>query len=248
MNDRRDIKDSILNKIKGGEIKMRPRCYFILKAVLVFGVACVLTLSVLYLLSFIIFFLQQTGIIFTPIFGWRGTGAFFASLPWSLISIALALILLIEVLLSRYTFAYRQPLLLSLSVLIFLVVIGSVGVSKTSFHDEVFRYANRGYLSVAGDFYRGYIDEQRFLKIHPGLVATSTNDGFWLKTRRGEVIRIIISPKTRFPWGTDFDFGDRVVVFGDRDNGVVEALGINRLDEKVSGNSKSLYRLKFLDL
>ncbi|MBU4141685.1 hypothetical protein KKE99_02325, partial [Patescibacteria group bacterium] len=85
--NQKSIKESILSVIKSGQVKMRPRWHFVLKTALAaFGVI-ILVLTVLYLASFIIFVLRQTGVLFVPAFGLQGWFAFFTNLPIFLIGL-----------------------------------------------------------------------------------------------------------------------------------------------------------------
>ena len=109
-NQEKSIKNKVLEAIKSGQVKMRPRWYFILKTILVALGIVMIFLTLLYLISFIIFILRITGIWFAPAFGFEGYGIFLFSLPWLLVIISVLFAIILEVLVKRYSFAYRHRL------------------------------------------------------------------------------------------------------------------------------------------
>ncbi|MEA3344458.1 MAG: hypothetical protein U9Q16_02140, partial [Patescibacteria group bacterium] len=115
----------ITDKIKVNEIKMRPKIYFILKSILIVLIILFFAFFALYLISFIVFSLKATGVWFLPKFGFGGIFIFFKSLPWLLILIAAILIIILELFVKRFSFAYRKPLIYSISGIIILNLLGS---------------------------------------------------------------------------------------------------------------------------
>src|SRR5205823_1531144 len=87
---------NILDKIKEGKIKMKPRAYFIARTVFFALGVIILLLFLIYLASFIVFSLRVSGLVFLPGFGFSGVRILFGSLPWLLIFLAAALIVLLE--------------------------------------------------------------------------------------------------------------------------------------------------------
>ena len=116
-------------------------------------------------------------------------------------------------------------------MVIAFALLGGFLVAQTTFHSRLLERAEHNKLPFAGSFYREY-GAPRFRNVHIGEVTEVTEQGFMIKTRRDEVLRIVVTPETRFPLGLDIQQGDRVVVFGDRDDDAVQALGIQRIDSK----------------
>lgn len=228
-SQKKSLQNIILEKIKNNKARMRPKWYFILSAALIAAGLILATLALLYLASFILFILRQTGIWFLPTFGLRGIGALLISFPWLLVLVGIVFVILLEALVRRYSFAWRKPLLYSLLGIIIFVTFASLIVSKTSLHEGLFKRARRGELPFAGSLYRGY-GMPKTKDIHVGMIAEITSDGFKMETPRGEVLTIIVTSKTSFPLGTDFQKNDRVVVLGERNDGTVKATGIRRID------------------
>lgn len=222
------IKENILATIKNGQVKMRPRWHFALKAVLAVLGLVILFLAVLYLASFIIFVLRQTGVLFMPAFGWPGWFAFFSHLPLFLIFLVIFFIITLELLVRHYAFAYRRPLLYSALGIFVLAVCGSIVLANTPFHGGVSKYADDNKDTIVGKFYVQYA-RPRFVKVHRGMIIEMINNGFMMRDRREDVLMVIVTRQTRFPLGADFSTGDIVVVFGDRDDDVVQAFGIQKV-------------------
>ncbi len=226
------IKKKILEKIQSEQVKMRPKWQFVLKAALLIIGIIFIVLILLYLTSFTFFILRQTGVWFLPAFGLRGIGALFVSLPWLLIFLGLIFIFLLETAARRYTFAYRQPLLFSVTILILLVLITSFGISKIGFHQKLFMQARESHLPVAGPLYRGFRTEN-FDNIHTGTIIEIQDDTLIMEDRNGNFLTIIIAPKTRLPLGRNLEKEDKVLVLGVRDNSKIIAEGIRPIKREV---------------
>lgn len=223
------IHDKVLAGIKSGRVKMRPRWHFILKAALLLAGAGIISLALLYLVSFIIFSMRQTGVWLVPSFGMRGVQEFLVSLPWLLVILTVIFVVILEVLVRRYAFAYRQPLLYSALAIVLLVTAGGFAVAKTSFHGGFLNQAKLHQLPLAEPFYvrfgiMGPDDVQR------GNIIELTDNGFTLGNQRDETLNIIITPETRFPLGTNFIEGDPVIVMGEREDDTVKAFGIRKTE------------------
>lgn len=231
------IRDKVLAAVRGGQVKMRPRWHFFLRAALAVAGVIIIFLSLLSIVSFIIFALQQSGVWFLPIFGLRGLRAFLVSLPWLLVAVSVVFIIILEVLVERYSFAYLRPLLYSVLGIVIFVILGGFMVARTSLHHGLFRQAEGNRLPFAGPMYREF-GAPRFRNIHFGIVTEVANGSFHIRTRRGETINIIVTPETRFPLGVGIAEGDLVVVFGERDDDTVRAFGVRKVDDKFEENSR----------
>ena len=130
-----NVKDTVLNKIKEGEVAMRPRWHFVFKGGLALVGIGVLALWLIYLVSFIMFALATSGVIMIPAFGFQGLVGFLLALPWLLILVAAVFIVLLEILVNKYSFGYRKPLLYTLFGVVGFTVVGTFLVSQTGLHD-----------------------------------------------------------------------------------------------------------------
>ncbi len=214
----------VLEQVRNGRVKMRPKSYFILRTILVVLIVCLVALFVLYLVSFIVFNLRTSGVWFLPKFGFGAMGVFFRSLPWLLIVIALVLIIVLEVFVKRFPFAYRRPILYSVLGIILLAFLGSFLIAKTPFHPELFWRAREGRLPMMGGFYGG-LGLPKLADVHQGIVIGITDEGFSIETPRGELLTVVAT-------STDIQENDRVVVLGKRDDNRVEAFDVRKVDDE----------------
>ncbi len=225
------LRETIAEKIKTGKARMLPRWRFALKAALLAGGLLVLAALLLWVTSFLFFILHHTGAWFVPIFGLRGARAFLLSLPWLIVAGGAACAIALEILVRRYSFAWRRPLVYSLLGILVFVAVAAALLNRTRLHEGLFRQSREGRLPIAGRLYRGYGFERK-KNVHIGIVASTTQEGFIMENRLGEALAVLINPETRFPLGTDFQSGDRVVVLGERDDGSIRAFGIRRVDDQ----------------
>jgi len=224
------IKDSVLTKIKSGQIKMIPKWQFVLKAFMVILGIIILGLALLYLASFIIFTLRQSGAWFAPTFGINGIGAFITSLPWLLIIISILFLAFLEILVRKYSFAYRKPILYSLVALIGFVSVISLIIGQVGFHRSAFKFTKEGFIPFARPFYEKF-GQMQADGIYFGEISQLKDSGFLMVNRQEKEYEVLFTPETRFPFGEDFAEGDNVVVLGDLNNSLITADGIREVDE-----------------
>ncbi len=243
------VRTHVLEAIKDGEVTMRPRWHFVLKAVLAAAGALLIFFGTIYLMSFIIFVLYKTGIIYVPDFGLHGIMRFLFNLPWILILVAFIFAILLEILVQRYAFVYKKPLLYSLFGVVALVVAGSVIVAATPLHSQFLKNSReRHFPFFPGQLYLQF-GFQRTSDVHRGVVESITDNGFYLKedsdtgvdatstssivsTSTDGLIQVSVTPQTRFPMGTDISIGDSVVVFGDESTSspmIFQAYGVEKV-------------------
>ncbi len=223
------IKDKVLTAIKAGQVTMRPKWHYVLKAALMLTGAAILSLALLYLASFIIFYLRQSGVWFAPSFGFRGVAVFLTSLPWLLILVSIAFLIILEVLVRRYSFAYHQPLLFSALGIVLLTTLGGIAVASTPLHNTFLKQVKEHRFPMAEPLYFEF-GVKGASNVHPGSIQILTDDGFVLHNRRDEEFNVIVTPRTRFPIGYDLTEGDFVVVLGERENGTIQAFGVREIE------------------
>lgn len=234
MNDKKNqksLKETLLEKIKNGEVKIRPRAHFILKTVLIAGSVLLIFGFIIFLISFIYFHLRASGVWYLPAFGFRGLGISLRLLPWFLIFISLVLILILEILAKRFSFVWRRPIFYSLLVIIVVVLIGGFIITKTSFHPGLFLQAKQGKLPLIGPVYRDF-GMSHFREVHRGVVEELIENGFLLRKTDDELLTVILLSETQFPFGKEIKQGDTLVVMGERQDSTVRAFGIRKIDDE----------------
>ena len=226
-----NVKDTVLNKIKEGEVAMRPRWHFVFKGGLALVGIGVLALWLIYLVSFIMFALATSGVIMIPAFGFQGLVGFLLALPWLLILVAAVFIVLLEILVNKYSFGYRKPLLYTLFGVVGFTVVGTFLVSQTGLHDVAMQRSVESRLPVVGSMYKGYgikPNEQ----VHIGEIVLVSENGFVIDERLHGELAVLVTESTRKPKEIAFRVGDRVIVFGNRLENEIEAFGIKHFSGK----------------
>ena len=231
------LTNKVISNIRDGQIKMQSKAHFALKSGLIVLGIFLVALFILYLISFIIFALRASGAWYLPSFGFSGIKTSLILLPWLLILIAVILMILLEVLVKRFSFAYRQPVFYSILSIIIFTLLGGFIVSQTPLHSNLFQKAKEKNLPIAGEFYRGF-GMAKNRDTHRGIISETTETGYYLETRCGETLDIIITSETHFPSETKIEKDDTVVVLGKRNNGVVHALGIREIDDNLKRRTR----------
>lgn len=223
------LRHGVMDAIKRGKVQMRPRWHFVLVSTLAaLGVGIAL-LTLLYIVSLSVFILRDSGAWFAPSFGGRGWFSLLRSVPWLLVFFTVVFIVVIEVLVRRYRFVYRKPLLLSVVGIIVVILAGGVAIANTSFHRRMAFYAQHQELPPPlGLPYGGFFRMPPPPDVYHGVILATTSRGFIIDDQNGAgTTTVIISSKTHLPDGEDFSVGSDVVVIGDAvATGTVQAFGI----------------------
>jgi len=227
-NSKDNLQDSVRKAIEDGKVTMRPRWHFVVRTALLVVGTVLAALTVLYLVSFIIFILRQTGVIFAPGFGLRGVNVFLMSMPWLLVGIATLFILLLQVLVKKYSFSYERPLMYSAFGIMVVVIAGGFIVSATSLHGSLFSRAEKQRLPVAGGFYRQF-GEKKFKEITVGVVTEVTETGCRMRTPHRDDVAVTVTSQTAIPRGYVLKQGDSIAVLGKRDGNAIKAVGLKEI-------------------
>jgi hypothetical protein len=198
-------------------------------ALLAVGTAAV-GLALLYFVSLALFSMRASGAWFAPSAGWRGVGALLRSLPWLVVALAAAFVVLLEAMVQRYSVAYRRPLLYSAAGVVALVAIGSLALSRTQLHPAALRSFEAGHLGIAGPMYRA-LGEPMLRDVHRGVVTQVTPGGFVLTTRRGQAVAVATGTGTNVAGGRPLELGDTVLVLGEIRDGAVVAWDVRMIPD-----------------
>lgn len=218
---------NILETIKKDEVQMRPKWHFILNVSLLVVGTILAALTLLYLVSFIVFTLRQNGSWFVPSFGLQGWETLFTSLPWILIIGAIIFVAIIGMLVRKYSFAYGRPLLYSALGIIIFAGVGGFLIALTPLHSDLLLQAEEEHLPIAGGMYR------QFSHNHPsnvvmGRVIEIIPSGFSIRDQEYEILMVQVTPRTILPQqGVRLE--EVVVVLGDREGNIIKAFGVQPL-------------------
>ncbi len=241
---RNNFKEKILDQIKSGRVKMRPRYYFFIRAALGILSMLLVLFLVVYLISFIMFIMKVQGIWYLPNFGLSGLYRFLLAFPWFLVGIALVFVLLLELFIKKVKLVYRKPLLYSvLGVALFSVAAGFI-LAEAPFHKRIFEKAREDEFPIIGPMYRGY-GHRQLSNIYHGRVIELFDDQLKINTIRGEEFIVEVLPTTEVHGYDTLEVGDNIIVVGERDDGHIKAWGIKVLPGEKSYFPKG--RPKHLD-
>lgn len=191
-----NLQDAILKKIEAGEVAMRPRWRFLLETSLwIIGVFLVLMATV-YLGSFVLFVLRQSGVLFVPQFGWSGFIFFLLAAPWLLMCFTMIFATVLYVLVTHFAFSYRHPLVYSLLGVVGVVAVVSLALHILALHDRIEKISERYEMPIMSPWYRTNMPN-RPEGLAVGSVLEETEDGFILLTEKGETVIVRLTPRTK---------------------------------------------------
>lgn len=230
--EKNNIIKGLLSKIKSGEVKMRPKYYFVLRGILFASAFVVLFLFMIFLAGFIVFYLRISGVWFLPRFGLFGIKILFSSLPWFLIVLSLILIVTLELFAGRISFIYKRPLIYSLVSIIVIVLVVGLIIGFTSFHTNLFFKAQTGKLPIIGPVYKERFILPDIQNVHHGVIYEIRDNSLFIENPRGEILEVI---------GGDFNIinenikiGVPILVVGERTGNVIQARFVKIIEEDLN--------------
>jgi len=222
------LKNKILERIASGKVSMVPRWHFVLRLIITIALLFAFGALAVFLLSFIFFILPANGSWFLHDFGAPGWVHFFRLFPW-LPAILLAIsVILLGLVLERFSFVYHRPLIyLGLGTLL-VVLAGSLLLAKTPMHRAFYQQSKKTPQSVVGDFYRGF-GRMHSDNVYLGTINNVASSTFQIETESGEPLIIMMDERTNCPFGCDLDLDDTVMVMGNRLDGTINAAGVREI-------------------
>lgn len=234
-NNLNSVREKIHEAIKSGKLSMLPRWHFVWKAALSFMGILIISLALLYLVSFAIFSMYRSGIWFVPSFGFMGMRAFLLAIPWILILASIPFIILLELLVRKYSFGYRKPVLYTLIGIIITVFLGGFIVAQTPLHGTMMNFAEKHRMPGPARFYEKF-GETSAKDIHVGKIEEVLDNGFSMREKDNSEAIVRVGKKTQLPGARQFKKGDMVMVFGKLIDGIIDALGIRPMPEFIGRN------------
>lgn len=216
--------------IQEGRVQMRPRWHFALISVLILLGVLVACLTMVYAVSLVLYLLHVNGEWFAPSFGLRGWLSFINSLPWLLMGLLMVFVLILEILVRRYAFVYKKPLITSVLGIMTIVLAGGFLVALTPLHNSMARFDRDGMLPppLNGLYRRPPMG--RSPDLYRGMIVEVAHDRLVVVSRDGTTT-VLIDPRTRLPYGNGFEKGDFVIVIGDRvATGTIHAFGVRGVE------------------
>ncbi len=161
------IEDKITALIEEGKIKMKPRWYFVLKSILKILFIVVSFLIVLYFASFMVLVSREKLAFAGNPGSFLAWSKFIFSLPWLIFMFALGMLVVLEILVRKYSFVYKKPIAYTLFIFIFLVVLFSFVMSKIDRQSRIPRWGEDPRVPVFGPMHRYYRGDVKARPVHP---------------------------------------------------------------------------------
>jgi len=225
MND--NFKEKFLEKLKSAKIKMHSRWYFISKKLVLVIIIVAAALVILFIDSFIFFTMEKSALWYLPGFGLTGLLIMFVNLPWLLIGIVVALLIILEYLITRYAFAYRRPILYSALGLLIVITAVSYAIKVSSFHEQIDNQVQAGKMPMAKPLYQK-MGVPKPKDVNPGVIINIDQDGFQIQRPDGCPFMVKMTEQTRLPRNYIINDGDYVLIIGRTNDGFITAEAIRR--------------------
>jgi hypothetical protein len=224
------IKKNILEKIQKGEIKMRPRSYFILRFILLILAVCLSFILAIFFISFIRFILSINGASFLPSFGWQGTMAMLTAFPWPILLVSAIFLILSALLSKQFTFIYHRPAIFGIIGILLIFFIGSLILHQIRLHEQIFEFSSGKKMLFINPMYNSYRRLPPASHSVIGEVASTTKTGFLIEDEDNQNFQIFVTPQTIFPSGQDIRENDTILVIGETQDSIINAMGIKKIN------------------
>lgn len=161
-----------------------------------------------------------------PLFGVMGLMEFLYEVPWILALTTLSLFVFLYVLVKRFSFAYRTPILVTVTVMIATVAFGSAFIFMSPLNELIEARLLAGHRGVPERLHEWYGSEPK--RVMEGQIRTMSPEILELEGVDREHIVVRILPETKLPLQT-LQIGDWILIFGPQRDGIVEAIGVKFL-------------------
>ncbi len=226
------LQDHLKHAIESGELSMVPRWRVFASSLLIIAGVVVSIFAILFVSSFTVFVLRQTGLWMLPAPRMVEALPLLSALPWLFFAVVIACAAILYVLVRRFSLSYSHPLVYSMGAILLLAVGGGIALGHTPLHPFLYDQARHDRLPFAGHMYRGY-EVPHSSNVAVGIILERTGSGFLLSERDGTVT-VIINEQTRLPREGLPSDGEVVSVIGERDDEIFQAYGIRPLRDGLS--------------
>lgn len=200
------VKEEITSKIKSGELKMKPKWYFVVGTALLFQGTLGIILLGIFVSNLCFYYLRSYGPFGYLFLGRVGVNPFLETFPWKLLILVGLSLLIGFKLLKKYEFSYSKHSIYLFLMLMFAIILSGLLADLVGFNER-----------VRQNKFLHPIYSERFLG-HDwmmGEIKQKTSDGFILETPHGDLVQIKINKQTVSPHGNEFDEGRRVRLVGE---------------------------------
>jgi magnesium-transporting ATPase (P-type) len=226
------IQDAVLEKIRGGDVRRRPRWQFALRMVSVVFVSILLLIAASLVISFIFFSIHESGEQFLLGYGANGIATFLTLFPWTFGLIAIGLVFLLEWLLRGFTIGYRMPLLNIFFLVVAVSIVLGLLITATPLHSVLYGFAQQDKLPLIGQSYEHVMDHHDDVGVARGKVISVEKYSFTIQHNDNDrnkdegtiLIQVPEDGSVQLP-----SLGDQVLIFGEPSQGSIRARNIELL-------------------
>lgn len=224
------MRDSIVGRLREKAVFMRPRWYFVVRSVVVVMVTIGIVAVIVFLISFIHFWMNSRGVLLAPSIGLRGVWLLLAVTPWILVGLVVTGFAGLEWLLRRYANAYRMPIIITAVGIVVVGVGAGIALNQTNIHNHIEQFAEKHETPGLRPLYRGGV-APGIESIYVGTIedVIVVDKEFILTSRERAVVRMVSGARVQ-PGA--IQVGKRVVVFGDQRENIIEAFGVRSVNEE----------------
>ncbi|MFI5260654.1 MAG: hypothetical protein ACHQU0_02575 [Candidatus Paceibacteria bacterium] len=229
-----DIQKNVLEKIHAGGVAMHSRTYFVLRTALL-GLFALAVLAIsFFVLSFVFFSVHESGMRYLLEFNEHGLVIFVSLFPWIPLILFVALLVALEVILRRFEFTSKLPLLRIFLWILIIGIAGSTILGFTPLHASLLGRADNDQLPILGPWYEGIRDSHQTEGVYRGDVTAIEDADFVIShndtDRDSDEGSWTIAPPPGFDLH-QLSVGEKVYVAGRLRNGTVYAYGVHVVQE-----------------
>ncbi len=227
----RNTREIIIEKIKAGEVVMRPRWHFACQTIFWTLGLIVVSLVALYLTSFLMFVLHSSGMRFMPLFGYRGIAFAVISSPWVLISATFLFVAVLYVLVRKFSFSYRKPVVYSLLATVFGVLLVSTMIHFLEIHSRMYTFSERHSIPGISKMYQSLPLPPE--GVYAGRVSRIVSESTFIVQNKSEEVTVFVDAMTKMP-KSEIREGLFVVIFGNKnkEQAEIQAFGVRIVSDQ----------------
>lgn len=221
-------RQEILEKIKSGQVEMHSKAFLAWRTVMwVLGILLVLAAGA-FVVSFMAFVVQISGVGDLPRFGAHGLREFLVYFPWLFVPAALLFVWLFERFVRQYAFAYRLPVLYVVLASMVLIVVAGFLCAAGSLHSRLYYFVRQDKVPFAPGVY-GFFQNYRPDDFYVGEIQSVKQDGCALLTGQGQQINVLVNNQTQLFNHYMLKPGDYIEVLGDERGPDIQAFDIRQV-------------------
>ncbi len=205
------LKDNLLVSIKTGKIGMKPKWHFMLKGLFYLSGLLLSILVGMYFLSFILFILRESGLWWTPGFGFAGLVFFVTMSPWLLIVITLVFLATVYLLARHFGHNYRHHATYTLIAVVLLVTLGASIIDYLAVHDRVRDLTDRRQIPGLSPLYRESKKHHQ-PDITAGQITAIGDNELRISNHEGEYS--VLLQEAKHPAAYIPSVGEHIMIFG----------------------------------